>query len=211
MTEYQTIKSNARVKSKRLNKRLESLFFKEIGLIILGLLSYYILTIIFDHSEHGNEMEIFVISIAALKVSYILYYTLKRMQKHLAQNLSNFYNCFPTLGLLVILTILSFSLDYLCLFDCNTSAFTGLTQDATFNVRLFEFNYFSLVTFATIGFGDIVPISFGAKILVMLEISTSFVMIVFIISNFHNLHYFTSENGADENSALNNIEKPDKI
>lgn len=50
-------------------------------------------------------------------------------------------------------------------------------------LRAFDFLYFSVVTFATIGYGDIVPMVAEAKLLVLFEISSSFIMITFVISN----------------------------
>ena len=47
----------------------------------------------------------------------------------------------------------------------------------------FDFFYFSVVTFATIGYGDIVPIAAEAKLLVLFEIASSFIMITFVIAN----------------------------
>ena len=53
---------------------------------------------------------------------------------------------------------------------------------------LFEFFYFSVVTFAAIGYGDIVPLTYPARILVIMEIAQSFVLIVFGLSNINNIH-----------------------
>ena len=50
-----------------------------------------------------------------------------------------------------------------------------------------EFLYFSLVTFTTTGFGDIVPRTNEARILISMEIVLAFISIIFIISNFGSL------------------------
>ncbi len=47
--------------------------------------------------------------------------------------------------------------------------------------------YFSLVTFSTVGFGDITPEAISVKIIVMMEIATSFFIIFFVIANYFNL------------------------
>ena len=51
-----------------------------------------------------------------------------------------------------------------------------------------DFIYFSITTFATVGYGDIIPVSSIAKILVTLEIFLSFLIIVFALANINKIH-----------------------
>lgn len=179
---------------------LKEFLLREIGLIVIGVLLYILLITLFSHQHQSRLMTGFVLLFAIIKVVYFLFFTLYRIENHLRHNVSSFYRCMISFGTVIVLFILSFSLDYLCLSDCNEQAFSGKVQDAPLIVQFFEFNYFSLVTFATIGFGDIVPISLGAKLVVMMEITTSFIMVVFILSNFQNMHFYNRNyNGKDDN------------
>lgn len=169
---------------------------REIGLITVGVLLYVLLISIFSHQHQSKLMTGFVIIFSLLKVIYFLFFTLYRVENHLSHGTSSFYRCMISFGSVTVLLILSFTLDYLCLSDCNAQAFSGIAPNAPIYVQFFEFNYFSLVTFATIGFGDVVPTSLGAKLVVMLEITTSFFMVVFILSNFQNRHFYNqNQNG----------------
>lgn len=169
---------------------LKEFLFREMGLITVGILLYVFLITVFSHQHQSMLMTGFVLLFALIKVAYFLFFTFYRIENHLRHRVASFYRCVASFGAVIILLILSFSLDYLCLSDCNTLAFLGVVQETPLLIQFFEFNYFSLVTFATIGFGDIVPLSLGAKFIVMLEITTSFFMVVFILSNFYNMHFY---------------------
>lgn len=78
--------------------------------------------------------------------------------------------------------VISFAVDYYCLMSCMPNAFL-LTQEISDPLVMgFDFLYFSIVTFATIGYGDIFPMIAEAKLLVLFEILSSFIMITFVIS-----------------------------
>ncbi len=193
--------NNSIKKIEKLRKRSQVFFdflkvflLREVGLIVTGILFYVMLITVFNHQYESSLMTGLVLLFAIVKVAYFLFFTLYRIENHLRQNTSSFYRCMASFGTITILLILSFSLDYLCLFDCNELAFSGTSSGAPLMILFFEFNYFSLVTFATIGFGDIVPLSIGAKLIVMLEITTSFFMVVFILSNFSKLRDLNKNN-----------------
>ncbi|MDW3212149.1 MAG: potassium channel family protein [Reichenbachiella sp.] len=87
--------------------------------------------------------------------------------------------------------VASFAVDYYCLMSCMPNSFL-LAQAITDPLTLaFDFLYFSIVTFATIGYGDIVPLVWEAKLLVLLEIISSFIMITFVISNLRKINNTT--------------------
>lgn len=173
---------------------LKEFLFKEMGLITVGVLLYLLLINVFSHHQQAVLMTVFVLLFAIVKVGYFLLFTLNRLEQHLRHNAFSFYRCLSSFATIIVLLILSFSLDYVCLSDCNAGAFEGIEVGSPLFYRFLEFNYFSVVTFATIGFGDIVPVTLGAKLLVMLEITASFFMVVFILSNFYNLHFYYRDN-----------------
>ena len=93
------------------------------------------------------------------------------------------------LTIFTVLIVLSFSADYQSLYILDPEHFKNVTllNDAFF-VRFFEFIYFSLITFSSVGYGDIVPISILGKILVMMEIFLSFLVLIFGIANINRIH-----------------------
>lgn len=152
------------------------------GIVIYGALFYAI-----DHHFYGPVLSVFIIGFALFKVIYILVYTFKRLTAHLRECCS-FYDLVAVYGIVIGLIVFSFAADYYCLQNCLPGAFSGLESASSRTVQAFDFIYFSVVTFATIGFGDITPVLMKAKLLVILEIATSFTMIVFVISNFDKIH-----------------------
>lgn len=63
--------------------------------------------------------------------------------------------------------------------------FLSMANTKSFNVGalgIFDATYFSLTTAATVGYGDIVPISAAARSLVMAEIVLDLVYVVFFFS-----------------------------
>lgn len=183
----ETYRINATVKE--VSSFMKDFLFREVGLITVGVLMYLLLISVFSHQRHAVMMTVFVLGFAIIKVGYFLLFTLNRLERDLRHNSYSFYRCLSSFAIIIVLLILSFSLDYVCLTDCNAQSFEGIEEGSSLVYRFLEFNYFSVVTFATIGFGDIVPVTLGAKLLVMLEISASFFMVVFILSNFYNLHF----------------------
>jgi CBS domain containing-hemolysin-like protein len=129
----------------------------------------------------------FVIVFALFKIVYILFYTFKRLTAHLRECCS-FYDLVAVYGIVIGLIVFSFAADYYCLQNCLPDAFSGLEPANGKTGQAFDFIYFSVVTFATIGFGDITPLLMKAKLLVVLEITTSFIMIFFVISNFDKIY-----------------------
>jgi hypothetical protein len=66
--------------------------------------------------------------------------------------------------------------------------FTGHSSET-----VYDFIYFSIVTFATVGFGDIVPQSILAKLLVITQIVTEFVYIVVFFTSVTRTQWRTKD------------------
>jgi len=84
------------------------------------------------------------------------------------------------------LSIVNFALLYYMVYMYDSSAFAGNIGTSMVE-ELFSFIYFSFVTFTTLGFGDVYPIHFTGSLLVMLEVSFSFVIIYLFLSSFSGL------------------------
>lgn len=130
----------------------------------------------------------FILVFALLKTTLIALATFKNLSK-LVKNCYSFERLFLVFGLIISVTIISFAIDYSCLFEYNELAFSGILKGpSSYLEKLPNFIYFSVTTFATVGFGDIVPVSGIARVLVLLEIFLSFLIIVFALTNINKIH-----------------------
>lgn len=172
---------------------LKKIIRYELPLLGTGIAIYAVLFYAIDHHFYGPILSNFVIVFALFKIIYILVYTFKRLAAHLDECCS-FYDLIAVYGIIIGLIVFSFAADYYCLQSCLPESFSGLESTLGLVETAFDFIYFSVVTFATIGFGDITPVLMKAKLLVIIEIATSFIMIVFVISNFDKIH---TPRGAD--------------
>jgi hypothetical protein len=92
-------------------------------------------------------------------------------------------------SVLIFLIILSFSADYQALYVLNSENFkTATLISGSVLLQFFDFSYFSLITFSSVGYGDMVPVSIAGKLLVMMEIFLSFLVLVFGIANINRIH-----------------------
>ena len=130
-----------------------------------------------------------VVLLALIKTIYFTFFTFKQVNKSVKQ-CHSFGQLLWIFGLLVVLIIFSYAADFSCIAAANADSFQGLKTSGNLGYLsvLFEFFYFSVVTFASIGYGDIVPLTTPAKLLVIMEIGQSFVLVVFGLSNVNNIH-----------------------
>ncbi|MEQ9439893.1 MAG: ion channel [Cyclobacteriaceae bacterium] len=168
---------------KQLIKRLSP----AVILVALVAIVYVYLMQFVDHKI--SWVPYLVVLFALIKTIYFTFFTFKQVNKSIRQ-CHSFGQLLWIFGLLVLLIIFSYAADYSCIAAANTGSFQGFnTSDSMGYLSfLFEFFYFSVVTFAAIGYGDIVPLTYPARILVIMEIAQSFVLIVFGLSNINNIH-----------------------
>jgi hypothetical protein len=72
---------------------------------------------------------------------------------------------------------------------------SGINAAATALRRLWDFFYFSVVTIATVGYGDMYPVSATAKLFAVLEIGVGIFFIVFLFGTYasHRVSELTSD------------------
>lgn len=130
-----------------------------------------------------------IVSLAFLKSAYFTTFTFRQMNISIKESHS-FGQLLGIFGVIVFVIVFSFGADYTCLSVGSPSAFKGLEGaiNLTYTEQLFQYFYFSTVTFASIGYGDIVPVEVSAKTVVIIEIAQSFVTVVFGLSNINNIH-----------------------
>ncbi|MBN2307110.1 two pore domain potassium channel family protein [Candidatus Peregrinibacteria bacterium] len=87
-----------------------------------------------------------------------------------------------TVSLNLLQLIITFSVWYRLL---------GLLEPASFigDMSIINSVYFSVVTFLTVGFGDIVPVSSLAKILVLFQTALTFYTLVIVVNGLISIHF----------------------
>lgn len=180
--------------SNNLNHIREESFFKllfsRIALplfTILGIaLLYVILMSMIDHSSFPFHI---IIATAALGKTIVITITTMKQLSKLIKICHSLERLLWIFGLILIISIFSFATDYTCLFQFNHTAFEGVMDYSnSYIYNLYQFFYFSVITFSTVGYGDITPVSDIARFVVMLEIFLSFFLIVFALTNIKKIH-----------------------
>ena len=154
---------------------------------ILGIgILYVVLMSTIDHSS--LPFHIIIVTAALGKTIIITMTTLKRLPK-LLKICHSLERLLWVFGLIIIISIFSFATDYACLFQFSHTTFDGVPDYSnSYMYNLYHFFYFSVITFSTVGYGDIVPTSDVARFVVMLEIFLSFFLIVFALANIKKIH-----------------------
>ena len=129
-----------------------------------------------------------VLFLTLFKMYFILRLTFIQLSKIIAQS-HLLAHVLALFGLLIGLIVLSFATDYTAMFLIDAQSFkTNLTNGSPGGIVFFEFLYFSFISFSSVGFGDIVPTTYAAKSLVVLEVILSFIVLFFGIANVNNMH-----------------------
>ena len=164
-------------------------FFKQISpallVVILVAVAYVYLMRFIDHSH--SWVPYVVVGLAFFKTLYFTFFTFRQVNKSI-RLCHSFRQLLSIFGVLILLIIFSFGVDYTCLFTADASSFKGLTSNTNqgYIGHLFELTYFSVVTFASVGYGDIAPLSI--RLISTIEIGQSFMVVIFGLSNINNIH-----------------------
>lgn len=172
---------------------------QHLGIIAIGALIFLI-----DEIEFLDQFfpKLFLIIVAVVKSVYFAGHSIKKIEDASEHNIT--YNKFLLVILINIsLIIISFAIDYTCLYHISHYSFTGAINEHTVYNMFFDFVYFSILAFATVGLGDIVPFTVTAKVLVLMEVILSFFTIIVVISNFAHV-----KESAKEYSFLNRKKRP---
>lgn len=137
--------------------------------------------------------KVILIVIVLSKFFYFLSHNLRLINK--ADSNQNFYRKFLlSISVNISLIIVSFGVDYFCLYQIDAMSFNGIPIAAPLFEKVCTFIYFSVSTFSTTGFGDIQSLTLTGRFLITLEIIMAFITTVFIISNFVNLKSISTDN-----------------
>jgi len=105
--------------------------------------------------------------------------------------------------------IVSFGLDFHCLFTVNPASFSVVPRSPTPLELVFEFLYVGTLNFIFFGYGDVTPQTVPAKFITMTEIVLAFVTVIFLLSDFISLKESLRIPKADDgkNSSSDNPER----
>ena len=182
MTKVNTIEKSERI---GFYKQL----FKKVLLtasIVIALSLSYILWVGVDSSS--LFLPFLIIGLALVKTIFIVRLTFIQLSKIIGES-HQLTHVLTLFAVLIILIVLSFSADYQALYTLSSENFKSTTPlNRSFIPQFFEFIYFSLITFSSVGFGDVVPLTISGKLLVMMEVFLSFLVLVFGIANINRIH-----------------------
>ena len=161
---------------------LYTLIKEFIVLILVSVLIFMIMNY-FDHKNNQIVLATFLIIFSLSKICVLMSKTLNRVEFLIRENHKTTHVLFFFLVIIISINV-SFTLDYLCVSQIYSDSFAGLNLDQTTLFKFFDLLYFSIVTFTTVGYGDIFPVGKAVKVLTILEMATSFITIAFIISRY---------------------------
>lgn len=157
-----------------------------------------------------NETEtaslLVLLSLTLFQIFFFFIYSLEFINRTV-QNTSFSFNKYILSCLYILLLIqITFALNYLTLYKITIDAFKGIEPSENIFYLFANCIYFSAITFATIGYGDITPLCLSAKMLVTLETFTSMLFVIFIFANFSNF----KSNFSDNKPGIRHLEEMDE-
>ena len=135
----------------------------------------------------GSYAMFILLALTLLKIGFIIALSFNQLMKIIGQShlLSHVLVLF---GYLIVLIVFSFAIDYTALQFVDAIHFKMNNSIGKDGLSVFfDLSYFSLITFSSVGYGDIVPISLPAKTLVALEVALRFFVLVFGIANVNRI------------------------
>jgi hypothetical protein len=153
--------------------------YKYIIVFIIGILIF----LLDWYNESGNILNESILIFAGLfKSLYFIKFTFNRIKETAHKDF--IFSEFATfISFNIALIVLSFAIDFNCLFRIKESAFSGVLPTGNMLKDFIGFLYFSASTFTTAGFGDIKPNDPITQLFVMAELFTGYFYTILIISN----------------------------
>ena len=153
-----------------------------------------------DYSELSSPLirELVLVALSLAKSVWFVSFVIRRIR--LSTQFEFYFHEFMIfIGMSIVLFIISYAIDFYCLYQINPDSFHGLTQPANLANDFLSFFYYSVTTFTTAGLGDIVPASASARLFTSAELIISFFFTIFIIANLAILResFSKKKNGKD--------------
>lgn len=158
---------------------------RPITVIVLTAIVY---AFMMNRIDHNSSIIVPVVIVLAIIKTYLIGKVVLTSIQKIIDICHSIKQILSVFGTLMIITIFSFALDYTCIYHANQETFTGFEESNSYISNLFDFSYFSVITFSTVGYGDMAPISSSAKLLVIMEILLSFLILFFALTNINKIH-----------------------
>jgi len=161
-----------------LNKKLKyNNFVITIGYGIMLYLLYLSRT-----EEIGTGTYIFMmVTFSIFYLSYYLMFVFEKVMEFSKGEKDYFHMILEVVSIIVCI-IVFFGMAYQYIYSFDKNSFSGFIGDS-FSTKLISFQYFSFISFTTIGYGDILPVSNLARIFAIIEGIFYFILIIFIVSS----------------------------
>lgn len=168
--------------------------YKYLAVILIGLFVFLL-----DYYELANpvtsEIVLFIINIS--KSVYFIYFVFRTI-KETAHKDFHFHEFLSFVVTSILLVIISFAIDYYCLFRINPVAFSGLIHKQHIITEFITFFYYSISVFTTAGFGDVKPNSTSSQIFVSMELMIAFFFTILVIANISHIRSsFAKKNNSE--------------
>ncbi|RHX86680.1 ion transporter [Leptospira stimsonii] len=151
-------------------------------IIVFGLWIVYLDEIEFS----GVDIKYLIVFLAGSKSVYFFVKGFRKISEFSALDL-RYYEFLIFIAVNISIIIVSFGLDYFCIYRVDPTSFSGLPNGATVFVLAFKFFYFSLMIFTNIGIIKMIPESAETEVIVIFEAILSFITIIFVLSDFLSL------------------------
>ncbi|PHS65809.1 MAG: hypothetical protein COB12_06175 [Flavobacterium sp.] len=159
--------------------RLTKEFIFLIGLMII----FFMIMNIWGHQENSTLWASIIVLFSIAKIYYLVMHTFKKLDV-LIENNHSFNHMLLLLGAIITLIVVSFTMDYLCISEIYANAFLDIQYSQSIPSRFSNLLYFSIVTFTSVGYGDIAPVVPVAKLITVFEMISAFIMMVFVFSKY---------------------------
>ncbi len=156
---------------------------REFVFLIVLLIIFFAVMTFWGHQEYVHLWAGALVLFSITKIYFLVSHTFKKLDI-LIENDHSFNHMLLLLGAIITIIVISFAIDYLCVSEIYPEAFSGIQYGQSLALRFMNLLYFSIVTFTTVGYGDIIPVIPVAKLITVLEMMSAFVVIVFIISKY---------------------------
>jgi len=156
---------------------------REFVFLIILLIAFYVIMNYWGHLVHPRIWAGALVLFSITKIYLLVSHTFRKLDI-LIKNDHSFNHMLLLLGAIITIIVISFAIDYLCVSKIYPGAFAGIQYDQPLSLRFINLIYFSIVTFTTVGYGDITPVLPVAKLITVLEMMSAFVVIVFVISKY---------------------------
>lgn len=164
--------------------KLKFSIFKPIPGLVLYISYIFILQILKLYIDESLGYAI-LIWLASLFYIYLVLYSFRSIFKAGNKKISTGKAIF-NIVISGLAGIIFFAVNYFYIYQLSNINFIGTVGENPIEIFI-SFLYFSFATFATVGFGDIVPVTSLAKVLTTFEIIYSLFIIVIFFSGFDKI------------------------